>query len=207
MDAYVITNGLYYITRRNNVYSPVTQLSLATAWEERDKAANVAASSLPKVLRGRGYRVEKADCAPVQVVMAAKRKAVKPDEKTFRKEKVRSVAEVTAMLKEIDSAASCISKIGEMMRICEAGETEENNVQQDLLHKIEFESCGKGNGARLCAQLRKCRLRRRAYKDMQTFLREIFSMPANAITPEYLDTRRKELLARVYSPRSKDVFN
>ena len=208
MNAYVITNGLYYIARYNSKsFSPVSKLSMATGWMDKQKAENVLNISLPKMLRGRGYRVQMADCAPVQVVGMAS-KVITPDkQQELREEKLRSTEEVTAMIKEIDSAATSISRIGEMMKMCDAGEAHEDNVQQDLLHKIEFESCAKGNGAKLCSQLRKCRLRRRAYKDMKAFLLEIFSLPANAITPEFLESRRKELLSRVYMPRSTNVFN
>ena len=189
---YVITNGLYWLSNKTGQWSPVSKQELAKTWETEDRAKNQLAY-IPKVLRGRGYRVEavQADVAPTIVKI--------PQAATIQK---CGVKEVEDIFKELNGAVKTLSSLKEMCIAAQNGLAEQNKLQEDLLHKIEFLSGAKGQAAHMFAELQACRRKRRHYKDLIDLCNTLATM--SKIPPDYIEKWQKGIANRKYTPRSNE---
>lgn len=206
MEGYVITNGQYYITRTRSGYTYGEDLDKAAVFPTEKKARNLITHNLPRNFRAFGYRpmlMKVPDSAlPGSLRMQAVRIHIEQDPLARR-----NMDQVAVLLRELANAGNLsVVRIGEMMRVCSAGIEEENRIQEDLLHKMEFESGARGNGARLCAQMKACRTRRRAYKNLGIALRRLFSSPRGADVQQSLAAIMEDISTCVYRPRSTAVF-
>jgi len=197
MQGYVLTNGEYFVTRQNaNRFDYDTDPRKAAIFPTEKKAAHVLSRTLPKNFRSHGYRPRLMDLSDTAMPDIGSIRMIRMHIEQDPLEN-RGMGQASALLKEIGAGPISISRMGELMRLCQVGVEEENRVQEDLLHRIEFESGAKGNAARLCAQMKACRMRRRAYKDAEDTLKRMFTSPADPIDPSR---------ERFYRPRSFSVF-
>lgn len=211
--AYLLTNGTYYITFNNNKYTACTHKFMACTWDKKEKAEKIAASSLCTALRKQGYVPVLVEDAPIAPTVQPEPAPVSP---TAKQASVQSasylplgrtgVKKVDDIFQSFQKMAKTIGELGNMRKCCEDGVHHEEQIQTDLLHRIEFESGAKGNAAHLCSQLKACRNRRRAYKDMIAMIDDA----SITINPEawrdYVSVKVKSLAERKYAPRSKEVF-
>lgn len=212
-SGYVLTNGLYYISYRNKLYTPCTKEELATVWDKKEKAENVALC-LPKPLRKQGYLAlwigEEPKATPIAQTQATPFPSPKKQEAVYAKPAFvlgkTGIKPLDDIFSSFCGMADTLADLQNMRAACEAGVRGEDLIQQDLLHKIEFESGAKGNAAHLCTQLKSCRLRRRAYKDMLLLI----DGAATDTKPEswtgYVHNKVHELYSRTYAPRTEGVF-
>ena len=203
---YYITNGLYYISLINSQYQPVAKAELATTWKEKKKASNILKSALPVVLRNRGYHIVEID----EKKEAKEEKTASPvvvQKRQYVSKPLRKcgIPEVEEMIKKIDTTVGTIANIAEMSRICADAMSKQDRIQEDLLHRMEFESGAKGQGAHMFAEMQKCRRRRRVYKDMLELLNYIGGM-MGSVTTDAVEQFEKKLETRTYVPRSEEAF-
>lgn len=197
MQGYVLTNGQFYVTQPSaQRYSYDTDPHNAAIFPTEKKAANVLSRTLPKNFKSHGYRPRLVDFPDNAVPDSGPIKMIRLHIEQDPLEQ-RNMGQAAAVLQEISAGPLSVSRMGELMRLCRMGVEEEDRVQEDLLHRIEYESGAKGNAARLCAQMKACRMRRRAYKDAENTLKRMFTAPGAPIDPDR---------PRLYRPRSLAVF-
>ncbi len=208
---YVLTNGLYYIAHYNGMYTACTKEYLAKLWPKKEKAEN-AALSLPKALRKQGYVAmwigEEPKPTPITEVSqpVIEKHAKIQATPAFALGKT-GIKQLDDMFSSFSHMADTIAELQSMKAKCEQGIKGEDLIQTDLLHKIEFESGAKGNAAHLCKQLKSCRLRRRAYKDMLALIESAATDTKPESWNGYVTTKVREFYSRTYTPRSNEVFH
>lgn len=109
----------------------------------------------------------------------------------------------------MDSIRGCIESMGRIQQLKERCLNEaklQDQMQEDLLHKIEFESGGRGTGAHLCVLLRECRKKRRGYKDMLTVLQAVGETCVAEVNETQLNYVCNKLNNRLYRTRTEEVF-
>lgn len=205
MEGYVITNGQFYVARGQSGYTYGEDLGKAVVFPTEKKARNLLAHNLPRNFRTFGYHPMLMNVPDSALTGSRRMMAVRIH---IEQDPIaeRNLDQVSAIFREINTGNLSVSRIGEMLRVCSAGIEEENRIQEDLLHKMEFESGARGNGARLCSQMKACRTRRRAYKNLGIVLRRLFSSPRDADVQQSLAAIMEDVGVRVYRPRSTAVF-
>ena len=207
---YVLSNGLYYIARINGMYQPVAKQSMAHVWPDETSAKNVAKCMLSTALRKQNYLPKV--LVPEPAASATTPAVRKPEEK---KPSVRhcpprlghtGIPDADQMYLRFSAMANTFSSLLDMRSACSAALQNENLIQEDLLHKIEFMSGGKGQAAKAWSQLHACRIRRRVWKE----LLDVLDGAAGKTTPEawngYIQSKEAEISSRSYTPRTKEVF-
>jgi len=189
---YTITNGLYWLSNRSGQWSPVSKRELAKTWDTEDHAKKQL-SIIPKVLRGRGYRVEPVEAEVVPTAVSV------PQTATIKE---CGIKEVEAMFGELSGAVKTLSSLKDMCIVAQNGLAEQNKLQEDLLHKIEFMSGAKGQAAHMFAELQMCRRKRRHYKDLIDLCNTLSTM--SKIPPDYIEKWQAGIAKRKYMPRSNE---
>lgn len=210
-SGYVLTNGLYYIGYQNGVFSPTTRVDYANVWADEEQAAMVGRERLPSILRKQGYHTQyvSAHEENLKLIAETEPNPEPPAPVAFKTAKLgeTGVEEVDSMYKELANVASTMSKLAEMRKTCDTEIRRAEALQLDLLHCIEFENGGHGNGAKLFSKLHNCRVRRRAFKDMLELIDNSSSVKSmedwEASIKSTLEKREK----RIYQPRTKEIFH
>ena len=206
---YVFTNGTRYLARSKNGFYPTDTVFSASMWDNEQKAKNLF-SSVPPVLKKQGYHLEAIDLNPRPVAETPKEepKPLTPEAISWQALPLAScgVPEVEKYVARINDMVATMGDVNKMMRKCREEVAKEDRIQQDLLHKIEFESGRGGVGMRMYSSLRSCRRRRRAYKDLMTVLGGLHDMISDQVNDGYLEKKQEELNSRLYTPRSTEVI-
>lgn len=218
-DAYVITNGETYIRRSaTNQYIPTDKSEHATWWHDVEKAGNIL-RTLPKILRTRGYYVDKMPESLRESLV----KIDAPTEEEIKQAEDKpsdfavtlgasaalatcGVQEVEDMYREVMSMVSVIERLAQMQKTCGERIEEQQKIQEDLLHRVEFETGNCSAGWKLFSALRACRKTRRAYKDLSILLSSLHMDTLGALVKQGADQCEAALSARLYRPRSNAVF-
>lgn len=188
---YVVTNGTWYMTKCSG--RSLGRIEQAYHWKTR-QAAETQAAQMKKSCLDSSWRVEEvASDEPIQVFDTEDRA-------------IKTSPEFIEMTHAVYDCVHSIGKIREMIDQCSRGLSQQDKIQEDLLHKIEFESMGRGQGAHLCTLLRDCRKKRRGYKDMLVMLQGISMATVGTLSAESLDHIQSKMDNRLYTPRSNDVF-
>lgn len=196
---FYLTNGLYYIANNNGQWQPVSKRELASKWDTEAKAQHVV-QTLPGILKTRGYHVETAESEDEFSSAPPKAKSFSCKLPPLQK---CGVAEIELMYKKITSALASISDVPLMIKSCEEGLAQQNDIQEDLLHEMEFLSGARGQAAHMSAEMKRCRRKRRAYKDMLLLLNSVSGM--HQIPDGYLEAWQKKTGNRKYTPRAREL--
>lgn len=188
---YVVTNGTLYMSQCCG--KKVGAKENAYCWKTEQAAASQAAQTNLRE-KTSAWHVEVVDGFPSLQSFDATTLAVK------------SMPEFKDMMDTLYGCVHSIGLIKDMIQRCANGLSEQDKIQEDLLHKIEFESGGRGQGAHLCALLRECRKKRRGYKDMLTMLQSVGSTAISNISPDCLEKTQAKLDNRTYATRTDQVF-
>lgn len=188
---YIVTNGTMYMTQCAG--KSVGPREKAYRWKKQEAASNQA-EQMNKRDKVSVWRAELVEGAA--------------DVQTFNHEAlaVNSVPEFREMLDALFRCVQSMETVKEMMNKCVNEMSNQDKIQEDLLHKIEFESLGGGNGAHLCSLLQKCRQKRRGYKDMLTLIQSISNMAISGISVAELTEMKDRLGGRLYKTRTDKVF-
>lgn len=208
---FVFTDGKNnYLARSRNGFHPVSTVFAASIWETEQKARNLYAM-VPPVLKKQGYHLEAIDLNPRPAA-----EQPKPEERNLTPAAVTwqalplascGVPEVEAYVQKITTMVQTMADVQKMVRTCKDEVAKQERIQQDILHKIEFESGHAGVGLKMYSDLRHCRRRRRAFKDLMAVLTGVKGMLPEEVSVGYLEKKQAELSDRLYSPRSEEVFN
>ena len=189
---YIVTNGFQYMTKcSGNSLGPKEQ---AYCWKTQ-RAAETQVTVKNRCHPEFSWRVEevKSEDATLQVFDT--------EDRAFK-----NSPEFVKMAEVLYDCVHSIGRIKEMIEQCSRGLSEQDKIQEDLLHKIEFESTGRGQAGHLCVLLRECRKKRRGYKDMLTMLQGVSTVAINNVSTESLNNIQERMNGRMYSTRSKEVF-
>lgn len=188
---YVVTNGTLYMTKCAG--KSVGPKEKAYLWKKQEAASNQA------------EQMNKRDKVSVWRAELVEGTA---DTQTFNPEAlaVNSVPEFREMLDALFRCVQSMETVKEMMNKCVNEISNQDKIQEDLLHKIEFESLGGGNGAHLCSLLQKCRQKRRGYKDMLTLIQFVSNKSISGISVAELMEMKDRLGGRLYKTRTNQVF-
>ena len=209
-SGYVLTNGLYYIGYQNGIFSPTTRVDYANVWADEQQAAMIAKERLPMILRKQGYHTEYISAREENLKLIAETEPnpEPPAPVTFKTAKLgeTGVEEADNMYRELENIASTMSRLADMRKTCETEVRRAEALQLDLLHCIEFENGGHGNGAKLFSRLHNCRVRRRAFKDMLELLDNSSAIKSPEEWKTSIENTLKKREQRSYQPRTKEVF-
>ena len=188
---YVVTNGTLYMTKCTG--KSVGPMERAYRWNKQEAASNQAEQMNKR---------DKASVWRAELVEGTS------DIQTFNPEAlaVNSVPEFREMLDALFHCVQSMETVKEMMNRCVSELSKQDKIQEDLLHKIEFESLGGGNGAHLCSLLQKCRQKRRGYKDMLTLIQFVANTTISGISVAELTEIKDRLGGRLYKTRTNQVF-
>lgn len=183
---YAIYNNATFIakTARSQLVA-VSDSAQALQWKAPVKANNVV-KSLPKTLRGKGYRVVQVENGVVQQEFSSP-----PD------------VGIETMREALEAYLSSAASLRAMYESCRAGFVYYERLQQDLLHQLELGDPAIGNLTHLGAELRKCRVARRKYKDMLSMLHELLSRGPSGVPETYLDDKLAAFSGRQYAMRTQ----
>lgn len=189
---YIVTNGSKYMAHYSGKRF-CDQASAAYRWKTEEAAA-AQAKQMNHVDRSHAWHAEMVDgVAELQAF----------DANTLY---IKSSPEFLGMVDELCGCVRTIAHVKEMIEKCTAGMSEQDRIQEDLLHKIEFEYGGKGNGAHLCSLLHQCRQKRRGYKDMLIMLQTIGNTTIANMDEQSLMEVQDKLSNRKYQTKSDSVF-
>lgn len=166
----------------------VEEMKAASTFNSREKACNFAKSGLKDKIHVLEYievgaKTEAGEVVPVPDLTK--------EEAEMAYEELRKAAEIFGKAAE---------NIPALMKYYQNIQTEQDKLQQDLLHKFEFTSPGNIIFVKLGRMLKTCRLKRREAKDRLGYLIAI----GNAVPKNVLKTHcgHDDLLEnRVYEPR------
>ena len=188
---FIVTNGSLYLTKCSGKNFGCKEQ--AFRWKTQ-KAAASQADLMNKEDKTSFWHTEMENGTPDMQVFDVEERAFKTS------------PEFVEMTNALYDCVHSMGRVKEMIDQCSRGLSEQDKIQEDLLHKIEFESTGRGQGAHLCVLLRECRKKRRGYKDMLTMLQGVSTVAISKVSAESLDSIQAKMDGRVYAPRSKEVF-
>ena len=188
---FMVTNGSQYMTKcSGNSFGTKEQ---AFCWKTQ-KAAASQADLMNKAHPETFWHTEMVNGTPHIQVFDIEDRAFK------------TLPEFVQMTHALYDCVHSMGRVKDMIDQCARGLSEQDKIQEDLLHKIEFESAGRGQAAHLCVLLRECRKKRRGYKDMLTMLQSVSTVAIKEVSAESLDNIQAKMNGRMYAPRSKEVF-
>lgn len=193
---YVITDGTQYLAMEKTVYCVTPDFSLAYRWKAEEKARNMLKCP-PKIIKNKGFFVQ-------EVAAARQSIAVKPEQAVALAD--CGIPEITRMLDEVKALIGKMENVTKLWAECNMNISYQDKLQEDLLHQLEFESIAHGNGMHIAAQLKAVRVKRRAYKDMLIMFDQVMGVTPAQASIHCLDTKQQKLLARLYAPRTNEVF-
>lgn len=209
MSTYMITNGSWYLRRdKKGNWIPTEKMSEAKFYEDLPSAEKQM-RAIPNILKSRGYYVSPCDLpqpqdleAPdVQIKNAGIDIGSAPSLFDSEFEDVRSI------MQELCGMAHAMSYLNDILSYCSQRQSEMDLEQEDLLHKIEFETGNCSAGWKLFDSLRTVRKRRRTYKDIITIVRDLMGYVSKDLPKDYMESKQRQFQDRKYIPRSSGVFS
>lgn len=195
---YAIFNGDYFLKQDRGYLVPVKQACNALQWKEQKPAANMV-KNLPKHLRGKGYSVVEVPETMKQV----QRSEIEAKTPTSAWDKSTSPDQADVFYSRIEQYVESASQLTEIFKACREALVWQERKQLDLLHKLEFESMANGNVAHLGAELRKCRILRRKYKNMLSILSDLYFAQPYKVEKNYMEKKESVLSGRSYQCRTE----
>ena len=195
--AYALYNNEYYLKTNGSSWQPVKDVLQAKTYKEKDKALNVA-MSLPKLFREKGYHMVEIP----EVPLISPLRQLSMDELT---QELQSSPEVLSMVKKLCHFVDEISDLKSMFQACREKVSFYDKLQEDFLHRIEFESMASGNVAHLGSLLHKCRVQRRIYKNMAFVINDLATQMPMDVSPSYVADKAIMLSSRSYTMRTEEA--
>ena len=189
---YIVTNGSKYKADCSGKRC-CDKASEAYRWKT-EEAAVTQANQMNRVDKSSVWHVEMVDGVSAIQMFDANMLSIK------------SSPEFVGMVDELRRCVLTIAHVKSMMEKCTEGISEQDRIQEDILHKIEFEYGGKGNGAHLCSLLHQCRKKRRGYKDMLIMLQTIGHTTIANMDEKSLADVQDKLSNRKYHTKSSSIF-
>lgn len=200
---YAIYNNEYYLTTSPQGFLPVKTAVKAKTWSNK-AAADAALRALPKTMRNLGYYVmlmsdQTVKEEPVSLPHLPDG-AIRQEEESL----LSVYPDVKDIVHSITSYVDSIANLRSLLDQCQNEVEFQNKVQEDLLHRIEFESMACGNVAHLGSMLHKCRTKRRIYKNLEQMLYELTTKRPEEIENDYVSMRAVALASRKYQLRAEE---
>ena len=194
---YALYNENYYLKSHGSSWKKTDSILEAKIYKDREKAVNVA-YSLPKQWKEQGFHMVEIPDAPL----------ISPIQKLSRDELEQSLQSSPEVLEMVQKLCKFVDGIGELKTMCQTCREKVSfydKMQEDFLHRIEFESMASGNVAHLGSMLHKCRVQRRIYKNMSFVIYGLISQVPLEVPESYVEDKAITLSSRSYTMRTEEA--
>ena len=176
-------------------------LSIQSKIYDYFRTAQNAACSLPKAFQNLGYRVV---VLPDSAVAPKQPVTVLPGQDPLLDADLYAFPDVKEIVRQISAYVDGLSSMKRLLEHCNQESAMQDRVQEDLLHRIEFESMKAGNVAHLGSLLHKCRVKRRVYKNLAQMLHELTTLAPDQVPDSYVSQKAIAMASRTYKLRAEE---